>query len=354
MKKMDWKKTGIILVVALMLISLPMLLACGGDDEETQSPATTTQPTATKTQPPATTTKPPATTTQPPATTTQPAEVSEFDVIRAAVADYCAKGASSIKNAALNDLIAAGDAPALVDLRSADDYNIGHIPGATNMTFGNLTTLSPDDEYVIYCYTGQAAGFATGMLNVLGYDAKSLSHGMSSWTADAKNRFNAETDQNDFMTETEANEATQTYAYPDVENTTSSDADEILQAAAKKVATSLISASELNDMIANDDAPFIVSVRSATDYAAGHIPGAINIPWKELADNLDKLPPDEPIVVYCYTGQSAAQATAMLQMLGYDAKSLKFGMCSWTQDAAVHLNFCFNPDTSVMYLELEP
>ncbi|MFO8102052.1 MAG: rhodanese-like domain-containing protein [Dehalococcoidia bacterium] len=350
MSKREWQKIFVILTIALLLVALPLLAACGDDEDEEP------QPTATETQPTATEPEPTATEPEPTATETEPAEVSEFDIIQAAVADYCAQGPSSISNADLNDLISAEDAPTIVSIRSEDAYNAGHIRGAENMAFGELTTLPNDEEVVLYCYTGQGAGFATGMLNVLGYEAKSLSHGMSSWTKDPDvyvSRFSADTAQMDFRTETEPNEPTQTYDYPDVDNTDSSDAAEILMAAAENVSTSIIAATDLNDMIANDEAPFIVSVRKPDAYAAGHIPGAINIGWGALADNLDKLPPDEPIVVYCYTGQSAAQATAMLQMLGYDAQSLKFGMCSWTQDEAVNMGVCFDPDTKAMDLPVE-
>ena len=64
----------------------------------------------------------------------------------------------------------------------------------------------------------------------------------------------------------------------------------------------------------------------------GHIPGAINIPWREVAkqENLAKLPKDRQIVVYCYTGHTASQITALLNILGYDTINLKFGMTSWT------------------------
>jgi rhodanese-related sulfurtransferase len=40
----------------------------------------------------------------------------------------------------------------------------------------------------------------------------------------------------------------------------------------------------------------------------------------------------------CYTGQSASYATAYMNMLGYEAQNLKFGMNGWTADPAVHLN----------------
>lgn len=81
-----------------------------------------------------------------------------------------------------------------------------------------------------------------------------------------------------------------------------------------------------------DNDPFILSVRSPEHYEKGHIPGAINIPWREVAkqENLAKLPKDRQIVVYCYTGHTSSQITALLNTLGYDAINLKFGMTSWT------------------------
>ena len=62
--------------------------------------------------------------------------------------------------------------------------------------------------------------------------------------------------------------------------------------------------------------PVVVSVRGASHYGIGHIPGAINIPWRAIAkeENLQKLPTDRQIVVYCYTGHTGAVATTALNM----------------------------------------
>lgn len=63
--------------------------------------------------------------------------------------------------------------------------------------------------------------------------------------------------------------------------------------------------------------PLLVDVRDAAAYAAGHIPGAVNIPLPELAARLDQLPADQPIVVNCGTGLRSAYAAAALEMLGF-------------------------------------
>ena len=56
----------------------------------------------------------------------------------------------------------------------------------------------------------------------------------------------------------------------------------------------------------------------------GHIEGAINIALKDIAkvENLQKLDPTKQIVVYCYTGRTGSQATAILNALGYNATNL--------------------------------
>lgn len=86
----------------------------------------------------------------------------------------------------------------------------------------------------------------------------------------------------------------------------------------------------LNDGDTSND-PFRIDIRQAADYEKGHIPGAINMPGGSLftAENLAKLPKDKPIVLNCYSGQTASQATAALRMMGYDAYNLLYGIPSW-------------------------
>ena len=99
------------------------------------------------------------------------------------------------------------------------------------------------------------------------------------------------------------------------------------------------------------DDPFIISVRSATDFEnAGHIPGAINIPWKEIAteENLRKIPTDRPVIIYCYTGHTGGIATGVLGTLGYhNVRNLKYGIMAWTGRPSVRVLAPFNPTTEV-------
>ena len=73
----------------------------------------------------------------------------------------------------------------------------------------------------------------------------------------------------------------------------------------------------------------ILSIRQAKDFDEGHIAGAVNIPFgKGMQEQLAQLPKDKPVVVYCYTGQTASQTLAVLRMLGYEAYNLAGGMGS--------------------------
>ena len=322
MQTKPWMKVAATTGLALLLLSMLLLTACGGAEEV--KPAAEEKP-----------------------VTTTVVEVSEFEVVKDAAAAYLTARAGNMAASALFMAIAEDDAPYIVSLRSAADYAKGHIPGAVNIAFGALATLPEDEEILVYCYTGQSASFAAALLGVLGYDVQNLLHGMSSWSTDPDvfvSRFSAEA-QGDFKVETTANTATKTYDFPELENTTSTAEDAIIKAAVATVSPKYITASDLNIKIAEDEDMTIVSVRSAADYAAGHVPGAINIGLSSLVDNLDKLDPDSPVYVYCYTGHSAAQAASLLNLLGYDAYSLKFGMCSWTTDTAVNMNKCFDAST---------
>jgi rhodanese-related sulfurtransferase len=71
---------------------------------------------------------------------------------------------------------------------------------------------------------------------------------------------------------------------------------------------------------------FILDIRRAADYAAGHVSGAVNLPWgPELAAGFKMIPQTGPVYVYCYTGQTAGQAIALMRMAGIPATSVRYG-----------------------------
>jgi len=83
--------------------------------------------------------------------------------------------------------------------------------------------------------------------------------------------------------------------------------------------------------------PFVVSVQAEGDFLRGHIPGALNIPWETAfrGYSLEKLPADRPLVVYCEDGHNSSRIASLLNVMGYDAYVLRWGLCSWTRDLEV-------------------
>jgi len=76
----------------------------------------------------------------------------------------------------------------------------------------------------------------------------------------------------------------------------------------------------LNDRIAWADRSLVVlDVRTPEEFAAGHVPGAINIPHTELAARVAELDGarDSDIVVYCRTGKRSGEALGVLEKSGF-------------------------------------
>ncbi len=91
--------------------------------------------------------------------------------------------------------------------------------------------------------------------------------------------------------------------------------------------SNMIPAKEAMELIEdNPDAIFLVDIRAKEDYDNGHLPGAVNIPFGTIGKNLDRLPSNKQIVLYCYSGQTSGQAVAAIKLLGFNALSFQGGM----------------------------
>ena len=75
---------------------------------------------------------------------------------------------------------------------------------------------------------------------------------------------------------------------------------------------------------------FLLDVRTAEEYASGHVPGAVNIPIDELRPRLDELPKDREIWSYCYVGQRSYIGVRMMVQHGFDAKNITGGFRMYT------------------------
>ena len=76
----------------------------------------------------------------------------------------------------------------------------------------------------------------------------------------------------------------------------------------------------------------LLDVRTPEEFSKGHVPGAINIPYDEVADRLDELEGDKQraIVVYCESGKRAGRAESTLAAQGYtNLHHLEGDMKAW-------------------------
>jgi rhodanese-related sulfurtransferase len=71
--------------------------------------------------------------------------------------------------------------------------------------------------------------------------------------------------------------------------------------------------------------PFLLNVRMPQEFAAGHVPDAVNIPVDDLRSRLGDLPHDQEIAVYCQVGQRGYLATRILRQAGFPAVNLGGG-----------------------------
>ena len=77
----------------------------------------------------------------------------------------------------------------------------------------------------------------------------------------------------------------------------------------------------------------LVDVRSASEFAAGAIPGAVNFPVDQIRDRVGELT-NKNILVNCQVGQRGHTATLLLNELGFSAVNLDGGYLTWSKSPA--------------------
>ncbi len=81
--------------------------------------------------------------------------------------------------------------------------------------------------------------------------------------------------------------------------------------------------------IEGENPPYVLDVRQPSEFASGHIPGAVLIPLDQLAARMSELPKDREILCVCRSGARSGSATRTLQSAGYQAVNLSGGMIAW-------------------------
>ncbi|MCO1601881.1 rhodanese-like domain-containing protein [Desulfosporosinus nitroreducens] len=277
----------------------------------------------------------------PPVTTSSTPAEDPAKEIKGAIETYFNDIGSNVKNSykiaekdLKDELDKNPDKYAVLDLRRAEDYAKGHIKGAINVPYGpdiaknldSIRAIAKDKTLIVACYTGQTAGQTNSLLNVAGIKTLSLNSGMGgSSTVGFETRGWL---GQKYPTVTEPT------AMPTVPAVASK--SKAIDEAVKKYFNEVpkdsykIDLPVMKDALAKEaDKYYIVDVRTAVDYAKGHIKGAVNIPYgPDVAKNLDSIKDKskgKTVVVYCYTGQTAGQTDSLLNIFGIPTKSLNYG-----------------------------
>lgn len=91
-----------------------------------------------------------------------------------------------------------------------------------------------------------------------------------------------------------------------------------------------ISPSELNARRASTTAPVVIDVRTPAEFATGHIPGSLNIPFDQVAKRIAEIDAPNGVALYCMLGPRARKGEAALLEAGYTSVlHLEGGLSAW-------------------------
>jgi rhodanese-related sulfurtransferase len=279
--------------------------------------------------------------------TSQPAQVPKVDAeqaVKDAAIKYYDKMSSNVYKISEDEtkqLLDKGELKdyLVVDIRDEKSYNESHIPGAIFIPFKevgkNLDLLATNAKgkkgVLVACVTGQTSGQTVATLNMVGISARSINLGMKlGWLAKK------------YPTETTVNKPLPVASYDWGDKAPVKQAVENYY---EKMASSgmfslyKISEEDLKAQLESNAEKFVVlDIRDKKDFDAATIKSAINIPFKEIGKNIDKiaeLSKGKTVVVGCYTGQTAGQTDAVLNLIGIKTVSLNRGITAgWIGEKA--------------------
>lgn len=106
----------------------------------------------------------------------------------------------------------------------------------------------------------------------------------------------------------------------------------LLTACERSGTSQTISQQDLMESLEANPAPLILDVRTPREYRGGHVPGAVNLEYRQIPSRLADLAPamEREIVVYCEVGPRAQAAQSMLLQAGFTSvRHLQGDMSAW-------------------------
>jgi rhodanese-related sulfurtransferase len=235
----------------------------------------------------------------------------------------------------------------VIDIRKPEVFSEGHIKSAVNVEIGDLTDYFANkikpfeyDKIILACNTGTSASYSTALLRLMGYgNVYSLRWGMSGWNKSLENNW-LENIGSDYEANLET--ADQQKADPgdfpklNTGKTTGAEIfDERIAPLFDDYPNATISA---DSVFSHPGKYYIINYERKDKYEAGHIPGAVRYKTGGtlgIISEMQTIPADKEIVVYCGTGHNSAYVTAYLRLFGYDAKTLKYGNNSFMHNKMI-------------------
>jgi hydroxyacylglutathione hydrolase len=185
------------------------------------------------------------------------------------------------------------DGAIVLDTRSSEAFGGGHVPGALNVDlhkdqFATRASwvLPPDKEVVLVLPSDADLDQAVSSLSAVGQTGVEgyLLGGMEAW------------------------------------DTSGRPLEAIRQ----------LPVSELHERIEAGSNPYtILDVREPSEWREGHIEGAINIPFHQLASHLDDVPSNKSVATVCGSGNRSSIATSILKREGFEPLNIAGGMDAW-------------------------
>ena len=244
----------------------------------------------------------------------------------------------------------------IIDVRSQADYINGHIPGAINVQNDSLivflnskNNLSEFPKIVLVSKTGQAASYYTALLRLYGIsNIYSLNFGIAQW-----NNFFSDAWQNNVQNSPMLRYFEAGYtSIPDsinplpeidftgmkgsISDKIKTRISDILQKGYKNdVNYVTFDTTNILQFNGEDISNFYIicygkQVLYYLYQTISHIPDSWSfINGKDLksTEHLQNIPADKKVVIYSVSGQTSSYIAAYLRVLGYDAKSLRYGAC---------------------------
>lgn len=235
----------------------------------------------------------------------------------------------------------------VIDIRKPEIFTKGHIKGAVNVEIGGLTDYFANkikpfeyDKIILACNSGTSSSYSTSLLRLMGYgNVYSLRWGMSGWNKSIENQWleNIGSDYEGNLETTDIPKAEPgDFPLLNTGKTIGADIfDERISSLFADYPNATISA---DTVFSHPEKYYIINYERKDKYEDGHVPGAMRYKTGGtlgILSEMQTIPADREIVVYCGTGHNAAFVTAYLRLFGYNAKILKFGNNSFMHNKMI-------------------